>query len=175
MDNAELIEAVRDLRDRVDELEQQQSDNEPQSWSPTRRRVLGALTGGGIGLLALLSASSPAAAAPDQLGEPSRRVDMYLGFANATSFTLEGSPIATAVVASGQVSLSSGSATVSTGVTATDATFYPAIGVDDPGADVAGLAAQLDFDTSEGEYYLTIKETGTSQNPTVNYDIVRAR
>jgi hypothetical protein len=73
------------------------------------------------------------------------------------------------------VSLTSGSATVSTGITATDATFYPAIGVDDPGSDVTGLAAQLDFDTSTGEYKLTVKETGSSQNPTVNYDIVRVR
>jgi hypothetical protein len=73
------------------------------------------------------------------------------------------------------VSLTSGSATVSTGITATDATFYPAIGVDDPGADVTGLAAQLDFDTSTGEYKLTVKETDSSQNPTVNYDIVRVR
>jgi len=175
MDKVELIEEVRNLQDRVAELEQQQPDERTQSWSPTRRSLLGGLTGGGIGLMALLSTSSPAAAATDQLGEPARRIDMYQGFANATSFTLEGSPIATAVVASGQVSLSSGSATVSTGVTATDATFYPAIGVDDPGADVTGLAAQLDFDTSAGEYILTIKETESSQNPTVNYDIVRAR
>jgi len=90
-------------------------------------------------------------------------------------YQLGGNTLAQSVVDSGQVSLSSGSATVSTGITATDATFYPAIGVDDPGADVTGLAAQLDFDTSTSEYKLTVKETGSSQNPTVNYDIVRVR
>jgi len=90
-------------------------------------------------------------------------------------YQLGGNTLAQAIVDSGQVSLSSGSATVSTGITATDATFWPAIGVDDPGADVTGLAAQLDFDTSTGEYLLTIKETDSSQNPTVNYDIVRVR
>lgn len=94
---------------------------------------------------------------------------------NSSKFEVGGNTLAQSVAASGQVSLSSGSATVSTGITATDATFYPAIGVDDPGADVIGLAAQLDFDTSTGEYKLTVKETDSSQNPTVNYDIVRVR
>lgn len=90
-------------------------------------------------------------------------------------YTIGNQKLATAVVDSGQVSLSSGSATVTTGITTVDATFYPAIGVDDPGADVAGLAAQLDFNSTSGEYELTVKETDSSQNPTVNYDIVRVR
>jgi len=85
MDKAELIEEVRKLQDRVDELEEQQSDNEPQPLSPTRRSLLGGLTGGGIGLLALLSASSPAAAATDQLGSPSRRIDFYGGTGDFTA------------------------------------------------------------------------------------------
>lgn len=85
MDNAELIEEVRNLQDRVDELEEQQSDNQPQPWSPTRRSLLGGLTGGGIGLMALLSASSPAAAATDQLGSPSRRIDFYGGTGDFTT------------------------------------------------------------------------------------------
>lgn len=90
-------------------------------------------------------------------------------------YTIGNQKLATEVVDSGQVSLASGSATVTTGITATDATFYPAIGVDDPGADVTGLAAQLDFNSTSGEYELTVKETDSSQNPTVNYDIVRIR
>lgn len=139
------------------------------TWS--RRGIIGSV----LAVLGLASASNPAAAQVGQIGDSSNRVDAFLALSNASSYEIEGSPIATSVVASGQVSLSSGSATVSTGVTATDATFFPAIGVDDPGSDVTGLAAQLDFDTSAGEYILTIKETGSSQNPTVNYDIVRAR
>ena len=90
-------------------------------------------------------------------------------------YTIGNQKLATEIVDSGQVSLASGSATVTTGITATDATFYPAIGVDDPGADVTGLAAQLDFNSTSGEYELTVKETDSSQNPTVNYDIVRIR
>ena len=137
----------------------------------TRRGVLGGL----LALLGLGSLSSPAAAQVGQIGDTSNRVDAYLALSDATSYQINGSTFATAVVDSGQVSLSGGSATVATGVTATDATFYPAIGVDDPGADVTGLAAQLDLDSSAGEYDLTIKETESSQNPTVNYDIVRVR
>lgn len=136
---------------------------------------MGGLTGGALGLAGLLFTSNPAAAATDQLGTASTRIDLYAGFVNADSVTLNGANIAIDVVDSGQVSLSSGSATVSTGVTATDATFYVALGVDDPGSDVTGLAAQLDLDSSAGEYDLTIKETGSSQDPTVNYDIVRVR
>jgi len=171
MEIEQRVEALEQTVERQNELiaDLAESGSGLGTWS--RRGLIGSVLAG----LGLASASNPAAAATDQLGEPSRRIDMYQGFANATSFTLEGSPIATAVVDSGQVSLSSGSATVATGVTATDATFYPAIGVDDPGADVTGLAAQLDLDSSTGEYDLTIKETGTSQNPTVNYDIVRVR
>jgi hypothetical protein len=90
-------------------------------------------------------------------------------------YTIGNQKLATEIVDSGQVSLASGSATVTTGITTTDATFYPAIGVDDPGADVTGLAAQLDFNSTSGEYELTVKETDSSQNPTVNYDIVRVR
>jgi len=90
-------------------------------------------------------------------------------------YTIGNQKLATEIVDSGQVSLASGSATVTTGITTVDATFYPAIGVDDPGADVTGLAAQLDFNSTSGEYELTVKETDSSQNPTVNYDIVRVR
>jgi hypothetical protein len=64
-------------------------------------------------------------------------------------------------VASGQTTLSSGSAVVTTGITATDATFFLGLGLDDPDAD-AKVAARLFWDDSVG-------------NPTVNYDILRVR
>ena len=79
------------------------------------------------------------------------------------------------VVASGQVTLSSGSATVDTGVSATDATFQLAIGVDDPGADTK-LAGRLFWDDSAGSYHVEIVEQETSVgNPTANYDVIRVR
>lgn len=79
------------------------------------------------------------------------------------------------IIDSGQVTLSSGTATVDTGISTTDATFMLALGVDDPGADVA-VAGELFFDTSDGTYEVRIDETDTGVgNPTVNYDIVRVR
>jgi len=79
------------------------------------------------------------------------------------------------VIDSGQVTLSSGTATVDTNISAVDATFMLALGVDDPGSDVA-VAGELFFDTSDGTYEIRIDETDTSVgNPTVNYDIVRVR
>jgi hypothetical protein len=79
------------------------------------------------------------------------------------------------VIDSGQVTLSSGTATVDTNISATDATFMLALGVDDPGSDVA-VAGELFFDTSDGTYEIRVDETDTSVgNPTVNYDIVRVR
>jgi len=79
------------------------------------------------------------------------------------------------VIDSGQVTLSSGTATVDTNISATDATFMLALGADDPGSDVA-VAGELFFDTSDGTYEIRIDETDTGVgNPTVNYDIVRVR
>jgi hypothetical protein len=78
-------------------------------------------------------------------------------------------------VASGQTTLSSGSAVVTTGITATDATFFLGLGLDDPDAD-AKVAARLFWDDSAGEYKIEFVEDGTSVgNPTVNYDILRVR
>lgn len=77
--------------------------------------------------------------------------------------------------ASGQVTLSSGLATVDTGLSITDATFYLALGVDDPDAD-AKVTGRLFWDDSAGTYKIEIVEDGTSVgNPTVNYDVLRVR
>jgi len=76
---------------------------------------------------------------------------------------------------SGQQQLSSGAAVVDTGLSASDATFYLALGVDDPGAD-AKIAGRLFWDDSAGTYKIELVETDTSVgNPTVNYDILRVR
>lgn len=77
--------------------------------------------------------------------------------------------------ASGQVSLTSGTAVVDTGISATDATFQLAIGVDDPNADCK-LTGRLFWDDSAGTYKVEIVEDGTSVgNPTANYDVIRVR
>lgn len=79
------------------------------------------------------------------------------------------------IAASGQVSLSSGSAVVDTGLSDVDATFYLALGVDDPNADCK-LAGRLFWDDSAGTYKVEIVEDGTSVgNPTANYDVLRVR
>lgn len=76
---------------------------------------------------------------------------------------------------SGQVQLSSGTAVVDTGISAADATFQLALGVDDPNADCK-LTGRLFWDDAAGTYQIEIVEDGTSVgNPTVNYDVVRVR
>ncbi|ELZ38782.1 hypothetical protein C471_09435 [Halorubrum saccharovorum DSM 1137] len=97
------------------------------------------------------------------------------GDPNFASLSIGGDMAIQGVVASGSVTLSSGSAIVDLGLSASGATFDPAIGVDDPGADVK-LACRLFWDSSAGTYKLEIVEDGTSVgNPTVNYDIKRVR
>jgi len=79
------------------------------------------------------------------------------------------------VAASGQVGLTSGDASVDTGISDTDATFYLALGIDDPNAD-AKVAGRLFWNDSAGTYHIEIVEDGTSVgDPTVNYDILRVR
>lgn len=86
-----------------------------------------------------------------------------------------GETIAQMVAASGQVQLSSGSAIVSTNVSAVDATFNLALGVDDPGADCK-VTGRLFWDDSAGTYKVEMMEDGTSVgNPTINYDVIRVR
>lgn len=78
-------------------------------------------------------------------------------------------------VVTGSVTLSSDTAVVDTGVSATDATFTLALGVDDPNADVK-VAGRLFWDDSSGTYKIEIVEDGTSVgNATVNYDVLRVR
>jgi len=78
------------------------------------------------------------------------------------------------VAATGQVSLSNNLAEVTTNISATEATFMLALGVDDPNAD-AEVAGALFWDDSAGNYEIRIRETETNVNPTVNYDIIRVR
>ena len=78
-------------------------------------------------------------------------------------------------VLSGQVALSSGVATIDTTLSATDATFMLALGIDDPNADCE-VAGRIFWDDSAGTYKIKILEQNTSVgNPTVNYDVVRVR
>lgn len=76
-------------------------------------------------------------------------------------------------VASGATVLSSGSATIDTGVSeSTTATFYVALG---PDTDDAVVAAEIRA-ASGGNYEVDIEETETDVgNPTIRYDIVRVR
>jgi len=94
---------------------------------------------------------------------------------DAGSYTVNSNNALLAVAASGSVTLSSGTATVDTGISASGATFYLALGVDDPNADV-NLAGKLFWDDSAGTYKITIDEVDTSVgNPTANYDVFRVR
>lgn len=138
----------------------------------SRRQAIGLATGSvGVGVLATLGVDTAAAQAAGQVGTTTDPIDVV-------AYSLQdrsGSNMALENVASGSVQLSSGTATVSTGVSATGSTFYPALGVDDPNADV-NLAAKLFFDDSAGVWKITIDEVGTSiGNPTALYDIIRVR
>jgi hypothetical protein len=52
--------------------------------------------------------------------------------------------------------------------------FMLALGIDDPDSD-AEVAGALYWDDAGDEYEVRIRETETSVNPTVNYDIIRVR
>lgn len=78
------------------------------------------------------------------------------------------------VADTGQVTLSNNLAEVSTNISATDATFMLALGIDDPDAD-AEVAGSLYWDDSAGNYEIRIRELETNLNPTVNFDIIRVR
>jgi len=163
-----------DLRARVEQLEAtvEQQQQTIQQLLPSRRRVLqaGGLLAGG-GLLGAVGSERVAADAEGQVGTLSKPVDVIAWSLQDRS----GSNMALENVASGSVQLSSGSATVSTGVSTTGATFYPALGVQDPNADV-NLATKLFFDDSAGVWKITIDEVETSVgNPTALYDIIRVR
>lgn len=94
---------------------------------------------------------------------------------NVSSGTIQvgGVDVIQSVAANGQVALSGGTAIVSTGITAANATFLPALGIDDPDADTK-VSSRLFWDDSAGEYKLEIVESGTAVgNPTINYKIIR--
>lgn len=91
------------------------------------------------------------------------------------TLSIDGTTALTSVAASGEVTLTEGAAVVDTGLSATDATFYPALGLDDPDAN-AKVACRLFWDDAAGTYQIELVEDGTEVgNPTVNYDIVRVR
>jgi len=98
------------------------------------------------------------------------------GTLNATTeIQIGGNTAISSVAASGQVTLSSGAAVVDTGLSATNATFNLALGVDDPDADTK-ITGRLFWDDSAGTYKVEFVEDSTSVgNPTVNYDIIRVR
>ena len=115
----------------------------------------------------------------DQAGSPTANGEIQLNGSNIEAYSggsarsLSNLPLS--VAATGQVTLSSGSAVVDTGLSATDATFYLALGVDDPNADTK-ISGRLFWDDSAGTYKIEIVETDTSVgNPTANYDVVRVR
>jgi hypothetical protein len=78
------------------------------------------------------------------------------------------------IVKSGSVTLSSGSASIDTGVaSSTTATFFVAIG---PTTADAEVAADIRDDSGTSTYQVDIQETDTSVgNPTVEYDVIRVR
>ena len=156
-----------DLRARVAELEQR-LENQQATISqllPGRRGVLkGAALVGGGGLVGALSADRVDAQAAGQIGTTSEPIDVVAYSVQDRS----GSNMALENVASGSVTLSSGSATV-TVESATGTTYYLALGTDQ-NAKVSGRV----FD--DGTVTVEIVETGTSVgNPTVYYDVIQVR
>jgi hypothetical protein len=143
-----------------------------------RRTVLG-VVGGTLSVGALLGFGTDEVTGQQdgvwEVGEPGvKQVDVWGNELRGTAVTIGSDSALVANAASGSVSLSSGSATVSTGLGDADATFYLALGLDDPGAD-ADVAGRLRWDDGAGEYVVVVDEIDTSQNPTVNYDVLRVR
>lgn len=142
------------------------------------RRQLAAIAGGGLSagaLTALGFGQSEAQSAVGQVGTSSSPVDVFGATVDSGTYEVDNEQALMSVAVSGSVQLSSGSATVDTGLSATSATFYLALGVDDPGADV-DLAGKLFWDDSAGTYKITIEEVSTSVgNPTANYDVLRVK
>lgn len=112
----------------------------------------------------------------DQLADPSTNGEIQLNGsdikAQSGGETKNLSNI-NSVAATGSTTLSSGSATVDTGVgSGTTATFMVALG---PTTDDAQVAADIEA-VSGGNYEVNIEETDTSVgNPSVEYDILRIR
>ena len=156
-----------DLRARVEQLEATVEAQQAtiRKMLPGRRGVLkaGATLGGGA-LLGSAVSDRVAADAEGQVGTLSKPLDVI-------AFSLQdrgGSNMALENVASGSVTLSSGSATV-TVESATGTTYYLALGTDQ-NAKVSGRV----FD--DGNVKVEIVESGTSVgDPTVYYDVIQVR
>lgn len=196
MDDAERIQQ---LEQRVAELEQQSAELQQQVPDGVSRRdtmklggagIVGALLGGGGIAASTQNAQAVAAGATEvgSLGAPGNPIDIDAAEdifgpggegsgdpVNVEALSVDADSALLGVAASGSVTLSGGVGTVDTGISATDATHYLALGVDDPNADVK-LAGKLFWDDSAGTYKVEISEVDTSVgNPTVNYDILRVR
>lgn len=142
------------------------------------RRQLAALAGGGLsaGALATLGIDTAAADAAGQVGTDADPVDVFGFDIEIENQLADGSstPMLASVAAAGSVTLSSGTATVDTGVgTATTTEFFVALG---PATTDAEVAASIRADSGSGSYEVDIQETETSVgNPTVRYSVVRVR
>lgn len=171
---------------RIDELEEEVSQlrNTVQRMLPNRRAVIkGGAAAAATGMLGFSAGSASASGLDDgdtQWGSDSNRDDYVVDHIDSNSidsasYSVGSSSALISVAATGQVQLSSGTAVVDTGLSTTDATFYLALGVDDPGAD-AKITGRLFWDDSAGTYKVEMVEDGTSVgNPYVNYDILRVR
>jgi hypothetical protein len=156
--------------DQLDDLAERVADRlPPGSYGDrvvlTRRQLVAAATGTlSTGALISLGVDPAAAQAAGQVGTTSDPVDVVAYSVQDRS----GSTMALEVVASGSVTLSSGSATV-TVESASGTTYYLALGTDQ-NAKVSGRV----YD--DGNVTVEIVETGTSVgNPTVEYDVVQVR
>lgn len=168
LSNSEL----ESIEQRVEQVEQQLS-----KMLPGRRGVLKGLGAAALGGAAVGGASGGASAqsAAGQVGTSSNPINVFGYDVDASSYTVDNDSALMSVAASGSVTLSSGTATVDTSISATGATFYLALGVDDPNTD-AKIAGRLFWDDSAGSYKIEVVEDGTSiGNPTVNYDVLRVR
>lgn len=168
---AEQRQALRELADSYND----QSISRRDIMKLAGAGGVGALLGGG-GIAGVSGSASAGTAQSGTIGTNTDPVDIVSEDTDVLDTLSINSDLALiANAASGSVTLSSGSGTVDTGLSATDATFYLALGVDDPDADVK-VAGKLFWDDSAGTYKVEFTEVDTSVgNPTVNYDILRVR
>ncbi|MFP4117229.1 MAG: hypothetical protein ACLFSD_00050, partial [Salinivenus sp.] len=141
------------------------------------RRVVLGVAGGTLSAGALFGFGVDEVAGQEEVwnvGDPDTPADVYGDEVRVATLTIEDENALISNAASGSVDLSDGSATVSTGLDDSEATFYLALGIDDPGAD-ADVAGRLRWDDGDGEYVVVVDEIDTSEDPTVYYDILRVR
>lgn len=153
---------IKRLEREVSQLNQFVDAVKPDGLS--RRAAIRAAGTGALGILAGSYLSQTGAAAPTssfvEAGE-------YRGPA--------GNVVIADRVANGTQSISAGgSATVGTGLTSNSATVYVGLGMDF--STISGdseVAAKVFGDNSAGELKVKLVEDGTSEGPTVPYDVVR--